>query len=137
MQLVPLQHGSLPAEAVCTENVTPWIKLLPCRDQAGVGALLRSRPTIFGGNYVSFSTRVRVVRRRRTTTKRAGGGGGGGGGGAGGGGGGGGVGAKLGKVNIRWDEDEDDSDSDGGGGGGGRGGKGGGGGGAVQVNTKP
>lgn len=60
------RHGSLPAEAVCTENLTPWIKLLPCRDQAGVGALLRSRPTIFGSNYVSFSTRVRVVRKRTT-----------------------------------------------------------------------
>ncbi len=33
-------HGSLPREAVCTENLTPWLRLLPCRDVAGLGALL-------------------------------------------------------------------------------------------------
>ena len=58
----PRRHGHLPAEAVCTENITPWIKLLPCRDQAGLGVLLRSRSDIFGSNYVSFSVRARTMR---------------------------------------------------------------------------
>lgn len=26
-----LRYGSLPHENVCTENLTPWIKLLPCK----------------------------------------------------------------------------------------------------------
>lgn len=30
----------MPREAVCTENLTPWLRLLPCRDVAGLGALL-------------------------------------------------------------------------------------------------
>lgn len=38
----------LPHEAVCTENLTPWLRLLPCGDQAGLASLLRHRPTVFG-----------------------------------------------------------------------------------------
>lgn len=34
------RHGAMPGETVCTENLTPWVRLLPCRDRAGVGALL-------------------------------------------------------------------------------------------------
>lgn len=26
-----IRYGSLPHENVCTENLTPWIKLLPCK----------------------------------------------------------------------------------------------------------
>jgi GPI-anchor transamidase subunit T len=33
-------YGALTQEAVCTENLTGFLKLLPCRDQAGFGALL-------------------------------------------------------------------------------------------------
>ncbi|KAI9276300.1 GPI transamidase component PIG-T [Sporodiniella umbellata] len=28
-----LRYGSLPHENVCTENLTPWIKLLPCKSK--------------------------------------------------------------------------------------------------------
>eukprot|EP01083_Nonionella_stella_P064018 166490_1 len=35
-----LRHGTLPREHVCTENLTPWVKLLPCRRAAGIGSLL-------------------------------------------------------------------------------------------------
>lgn len=59
----PRRHGSLPAEAVCTENLTPWLKLLPCRDQSGVASLLRSRTTLFGSRYVSFDVHVVATRR--------------------------------------------------------------------------
>lgn len=48
----PLRYGSLPREAVCTENLTPWLKLLPCRDKAGLAALM-DRPSIYSGFYHS------------------------------------------------------------------------------------
>ncbi|KAK9330356.1 GPI transamidase component PIG-T [Lipomyces starkeyi] len=35
-----LYHGSLPRETVCTENLTPFLKLLPCKGRAGVSSLL-------------------------------------------------------------------------------------------------
>ncbi|KAJ2849283.1 Subunit of the glycosylphosphatidylinositol transamidase complex-like protein [Coemansia brasiliensis] len=35
-----LWHAHLPRENVCTENLTPWIKQLPCQAQSGLGALL-------------------------------------------------------------------------------------------------
>ncbi|KAK9055644.1 hypothetical protein SSX86_026729 [Deinandra increscens subsp. villosa] len=47
-----LRYGSLPREAVCTENLTPWLKLLPCRDKAGL-SLLMDRPSIYNGFYHS------------------------------------------------------------------------------------
>ncbi|KAG0100600.1 hypothetical protein BGZ93_010193 [Podila epicladia] len=37
-----LRYGSLPHENVCTENLTPWIKLLPCKSKAGIASLLKS-----------------------------------------------------------------------------------------------
>lgn len=47
-----LRYGALPREAVCTENLTPWLKLLPCRDKAGLAALM-DRPSIYRGFYHS------------------------------------------------------------------------------------
>lgn len=47
-----LRYGTLPREAVCTENLTPWLKLLPCRDKAGLSALM-DRPSIYGSFYHS------------------------------------------------------------------------------------
>lgn len=47
-----LRYGTLPREAVCTENLTPWLKLLPCRDKAGLSALM-DRPSIYKGYYHS------------------------------------------------------------------------------------
>uniref|UniRef100_A0A0D3HLT4 GPI transamidase component PIG-T n=1 Tax=Oryza barthii TaxID=65489 RepID=A0A0D3HLT4_9ORYZ len=47
-----LRYGALPREAVCTENLTPWLKLLPCRDKAGIASLLY-RPSIYKGYYHS------------------------------------------------------------------------------------
>ncbi len=37
----------LPKEPVCAENLTPWLKLLPCRDHAGIAQLATDR----GGLY--------------------------------------------------------------------------------------
>jgi GPI-anchor transamidase subunit T len=35
-----LFHGALPHEPVCTENLTPFLKLLPCKGRAGISSLL-------------------------------------------------------------------------------------------------
>ncbi|CAK8695565.1 unnamed protein product [Clavelina lepadiformis] len=35
-----LRYGTLSRENLCTENLTPWMKLLPCGSKAGPGALL-------------------------------------------------------------------------------------------------
>ncbi|KAL8191880.1 hypothetical protein R6Q57_028611 [Mikania cordata] len=47
-----LRYGLLPREAVCTENLTPWLKLLPCRDKSGL-SLLMNRPSVYNGFYHS------------------------------------------------------------------------------------
>lgn len=47
-------HGALPKEATCTENLTPWVKLLPCRDRSGIGALLNPL-RLFGVPFHSMS----------------------------------------------------------------------------------
>ncbi|CAL8177960.1 unnamed protein product [Prunus armeniaca] len=47
-----LRYGTLPREAVCFENLTLWLKLLPCRDKAGISALM-DRPSIYKGFYHS------------------------------------------------------------------------------------
>ncbi|CAM6102674.1 unnamed protein product [Calypogeia fissa] len=52
-----LRYGALPREAVCTENLTPWLKLLPCRDKAGIATLL-DRPSIYRGYYHSLRVRL-------------------------------------------------------------------------------
>ncbi|KAJ6594185.1 GPI transamidase component PIG-T [Mycena capillaripes] len=35
-----LRHASLPSENVCTENLTPFLKLLPCKGRSGLARLL-------------------------------------------------------------------------------------------------
>jgi phosphatidylinositol glycan class T len=57
-------HGTLPSEAVCVENLTPFLKLLPCRDRSGVGQFLKSRTRLFGAAYVSMVTRLETARVR-------------------------------------------------------------------------
>ncbi|KAG5438872.1 hypothetical protein PCK2_000903 [Pneumocystis canis] len=37
-----LLYGTLPQEAVCTENLTSFLKLLPCKGRAGISTLLHS-----------------------------------------------------------------------------------------------
>jgi len=35
-----VRHASLPSENVCTENLTPFLKLLPCKSLSGIASLL-------------------------------------------------------------------------------------------------
>jgi len=47
-------YGALPREAVCTENLTPWLRQLPCREAAGLAALLHG-PTVFSSPFTSLT----------------------------------------------------------------------------------
>ncbi|PON70828.1 GPI transamidase component PIG-T [Parasponia andersonii] len=47
-----LRYGTLPRDAVCTKNLTPRLKFLPCRDKDGIAALM-DRPSIYKGFYRS------------------------------------------------------------------------------------
>ena len=52
-------YGALPREAVCTENLTPWLGLLPCAGSSGL-ALLMDRQVLYGAPY--HSMRVQLTR---------------------------------------------------------------------------
>ena len=54
------RHGTLPGENVCTENLTPWKKLLPCGGKRGLGSLLNSR-SIHRTKYHSIGLTMRRV----------------------------------------------------------------------------
>lgn len=47
-------HGSLAREELCTENLTPWLKMLPCRSIEGLGALIDPINAL-SGEYLSMS----------------------------------------------------------------------------------
>ncbi|RLN32040.1 hypothetical protein BBJ28_00025362, partial [Nothophytophthora sp. Chile5] len=47
-------HGSLAREELCTENLTPWLKMLPCRAFSGLGALIDPINAL-SGEYLSLS----------------------------------------------------------------------------------
>ncbi|KAF9900966.1 hypothetical protein BX616_002432 [Lobosporangium transversale] len=55
-----LRYGSLPHENVCTENLTPWIKLLPCKSKSGIASLLKSHK-LFDTRFYSMAIHVRPV----------------------------------------------------------------------------
>ncbi|CAI2723305.1 unnamed protein product [Schistosoma spindalis] len=55
-----VRYSQLPGEALCSENLTPWTKYLPCKSFFGLGSLLR--PTsLFKSNYNSMTIGVRRV----------------------------------------------------------------------------
>lgn len=56
-----MRHGILAGESVCTENLTPWTKLLPCRVQAGLGKLLARVPPLLDSHYSSVLLHFRPV----------------------------------------------------------------------------
>src|ERR1700709_169692 len=53
-----LLHGTLPREVVCTENLTPFLKLLPCKGKAGISSLLDGHK-LFDASWQSMSIDVR------------------------------------------------------------------------------
>ncbi|CAH8665751.1 unnamed protein product [Dicrocoelium dendriticum] len=55
-----LRYAQMPGESLCSENLTPWIKLLPCKDLKGLASLLV--PTsLFRSNYLSLRIGLRRV----------------------------------------------------------------------------
>ncbi|KAJ8920991.1 hypothetical protein NQ315_015787 [Exocentrus adspersus] len=57
-----LRYASLPREVVCTENLTPWKKLLPCGSKSGLASLLNSG-YIHNTRYHSVALHLRPVCR--------------------------------------------------------------------------
>lgn len=55
-----LLHGTLPREVVCTENLTPFLKLLPCKGKAGIASLLDGHK-LFDASWQSMAIDVRLV----------------------------------------------------------------------------
>lgn len=55
-----LLHGSLPREPVCTENLTPFVKLLPCKGKVGVSSLLDGHK-LFDAAWQAMSIDIKPV----------------------------------------------------------------------------
>lgn len=56
------RYSALPREIVCTENLTPWKKLLPCASKRGLASLLNSG-SIYNTRYHSVAIHMRPVCR--------------------------------------------------------------------------
>ena len=52
-----LLYGSLPREPVCTENLTPFLKLLPCKGYEGIASLLDGH-RLFDAKWQSLSVDI-------------------------------------------------------------------------------
>ncbi|KAI0093428.1 GPI transamidase component PIG-T [Irpex rosettiformis] len=55
-----LRHGTLPSENVCTENLTPFLKLLPCKSLSGIASLLNPH-RLFDADWHGMGIHVRYV----------------------------------------------------------------------------
>lgn len=55
-----LLHGMLPHEVVCTENLTPFLKMLPCKGKAGISSLLDGHK-LFDASWQSMAVDVRPI----------------------------------------------------------------------------
>ncbi|EIW59743.1 Gpi16 subunit GPI transamidase component [Trametes versicolor FP-101664 SS1] len=53
-----LRHASLPSEHVCTENLTPFLKLLPCKSLSGIASLLNPHK-VFDADWHGLGVHVR------------------------------------------------------------------------------
>ncbi|XP_059619020.1 GPI transamidase component PIG-T [Phlebotomus argentipes] len=63
-----VRYSTLPHEVVCTENLTPWKKLLPCGHKEGFLSLLNSHH-IHVTNYHSLGIHVRQLSSARSPRK--------------------------------------------------------------------
>ena len=55
-----LLAGNLPGEVVCTENLTPFLKLLPCKGNAGIASLLDGHK-LFDASWQSMAIDFRSI----------------------------------------------------------------------------
>jgi phosphatidylinositol glycan class T len=56
-----LKYSTLPSEIVCTENITPWIKLLPCGKYKGLVELLTNPSKLFDTSYNSIGIHFKHI----------------------------------------------------------------------------
>lgn len=55
---ISMRHSILHGETVCTENLTPWMKLLPCRSESGLAKYLSNPSYLLNFDYVSLGVHV-------------------------------------------------------------------------------
>ncbi|EPS95576.1 Gpi16 subunit GPI transamidase component [Fomitopsis schrenkii] len=55
-----LRHATLPSEHVCTENLTPFLKLLPCKSLSGIASLLNPH-MLLDADWHGLGVHVRYV----------------------------------------------------------------------------
>ena len=60
LENLQLLHGVLPREIVCTENLTPFLKLLPCKGKAGISSLLDGHK-LFDASWQSMAIDIRPI----------------------------------------------------------------------------
>lgn len=60
LENLQLLHGVLPREVVCTENLTPFLKLLPCKGKAGISSLLDGHK-LFDASWQSMAIDIRPI----------------------------------------------------------------------------
>ncbi|XP_066527748.1 GPI transamidase component PIG-T isoform X1 [Hoplias malabaricus] len=65
-----LRYATLPREIVCTENLTPWKKLLPCGSKAGLAVLMKSEK-LFHSSFFSQAVHIRPVCKDWQCTSKA------------------------------------------------------------------
>jgi len=63
-----LRHATLPKENLCTENLTPWKKLLPCKGRRGLATLLNSGSIQAHSSFQALLLSVRPVCRDASCT---------------------------------------------------------------------
>jgi phosphatidylinositol glycan class T len=68
---IPTFYATLPRETVCTENLTPWLKLLPCRFHEGLASVIDAR-RLYDSSFSAMTIRVERkclgLRLRNVTT---------------------------------------------------------------------
>lgn len=57
-------HGVLPGETVCTENLTPWIKLLPNRGKSGIANLLSMPSNLYKVDHHSLGVHYDGIKKK-------------------------------------------------------------------------
>ncbi|KAJ3329845.1 hypothetical protein HDU76_007039, partial [Blyttiomyces sp. JEL0837] len=65
-----LRYGALPREITCTENLTPWTKLLPCQSKAGIAALFNPYK-LYDTDFHSMSIHIQPVCTKPDCSERS------------------------------------------------------------------
>jgi len=64
-----MRYASLVREFLCTENLTPWIKQLPCSTAAGVASIIKSKQFL-NSHYLSLGFHFKTVCKDKFCTQR-------------------------------------------------------------------